>query len=75
MTSKDNKNLLIGVLVVIAVLIILGVFGFGFRNYGMMGYSSSGFMSFSWIFSILIIILIIAGIYWLIKNADHHNRR
>jgi heme/copper-type cytochrome/quinol oxidase subunit 4 len=58
--------------VVVAVLIVLGLFGFGFRNYGMMGGNNNGFVSFGGIFGILMAVLVIAGIYWLIKNANHN---
>jgi uncharacterized membrane protein len=75
MTKKDNKNFIIGIVVVIAILILLEFFGFGFRSYGMMSGYSYGFMSLGWIFSILVIILIIVGIYWLIKNIDYNKRR
>ena len=79
MTNKDNKNLIIVIAVVIGVLLLLGLFGFGFRGYGMMTGYDTGFMSFGWIMSILVIVLIIAGIYWLIKNANRNewknNRR
>ena len=72
MTSKDNYNTIALVIVVVVVLIILGMFGFGYRNYGMMGGYNNGFMSFSGIFGILMVVLVIAGIYWLIKNANHN---
>ena len=75
MTGKNNNNLIIGILAVAAILIVLGIFGSGFGSYGMMEGYSSGFMSFGWIFNVLVIILIIAGIYWLIKNANHNERR
>ncbi len=77
---KNNNTLIIGMIVILVLL--LGVFGFGgygmmggFGNgYGMMGglYGSYGYgmMFFSWIISILIIGLIIAAIYWLIKTGN-----
>jgi hypothetical protein len=68
MTKKDNKNLIIGVLVIVLVLVLLGSFGFG--GYGMMMGYNPGFMMFGWIFNIIIIILIILGIFWLIKHVD-----
>lgn len=75
MANKNNNNLIIGILAAVAILIFLGIFGSGFGGYGMMGGYGGGFMSFGWIFSILVIVLIIAGIYWLIKNANHNERR
>jgi uncharacterized membrane protein len=38
------------------------------------GYGT-GAMFLSWIFSILIMLLILAGIYWLIKSSNKTNRR
>ena len=35
MVNKNNKNLIIGVLVVLVILLLFGV---GFGSYGMMGY-------------------------------------
>jgi protein-S-isoprenylcysteine O-methyltransferase Ste14 len=72
MKNKDNRNTITLVVVVVAVLIILGLFGFGFRNYGMMGGYNNGFISFAGIFGILMVVLVIAGIYWLIKNANRN---
>jgi uncharacterized membrane protein len=75
MAKKNNNNLIIGVIIVAVILILLGGFGFGNRGYGMMGGYNSGFMLFGWIFNILIIILIIVGAYWVIKNIDSIKRR
>jgi hypothetical protein len=73
MTKLDNKNLIIGALVIIVVIIFLGSFGFG--GYGMMRGYNPEFMIFGWIFNILIFILIILGIFWLIKHVDINGRR
>ena len=73
--ANKNNNLIIGILAVAAILILLGIFGSGFGGYGMMGGYGIGFMSFGWIFNILIIVLIITGIYWLIRNMDYNKRR
>jgi len=44
-------------------------------GYGMMGYGyGSGMMFLGWITYILVIALIIAGIYWLIKSANRKNK-
>jgi len=72
MTNKDNK-IIIGVVVAVLILMLLGIFGFGIRSYGMMG--SYGFISFGWIVNILTIIFIILGIYWLIKNMNYNKWR
>ncbi len=77
MEKKDN-TLTIVIIVIIAVLLLSGIFSFSFANgfsqYGMMGMMGGSFgygmMFFGWITWVLIIVLIIAGIYWLIKTAD-----
>jgi len=65
---------------VFAVLTFLAIIPFisadaddiGCGGYGMMSgfYGGSGFMILSWITTILIIALIVAAIYWLIKSAN-----
>lgn len=67
MVNKNNKNLIIGALVVLVVLLLLGTVGFG--SYGMMGYNP-GFMLLNFVFSILVIVIIILGVYWLIKHIN-----
>ncbi|MDP2924807.1 MAG: hypothetical protein Q8N99_00380 [Nanoarchaeota archaeon] len=47
----------------------------GGAAYSLNGSYGSGTMILSWTFSILLIILIIAGIYWFIKSANHKNNR
>ena len=42
---------------------------------GMMGGYGSGMMVFSWVTSLLVIGLIVAAIYWLIKSANKKSRR
>lgn len=74
MAKKNNNNLIIVVVVVVVLLILLGTFGFGNRGYGMMGGYNPVFMLFSWIFSIIFIILIIVGAYWVIKNINFNRR-
>ena len=73
MNNKNNSWIIVAIIAV-AVLLFSGIFGFGFRNYGMMYGYGDGFMLYNGIFSILIIVLIVAGIYWLIKNSNHTNR-
>ena len=67
---------LIAVLVVSAIVVTVSAqeqyscpMGGGMM-YGLYGGYGSGFMILSWITYILIIALIIAAIYWLIKNAN-----
>ena len=42
---------------------------------GFYGGYGTGAMILSWIFSLLVIALIVAGIYWLIKSANTEKRR
>ena len=42
----------------------------GGMMYGMYGGYGSGMMVFSWVTYLLVIVLIIAAIYWLIKSAN-----
>ncbi len=72
MEKTDKNNLIMGIIVVVVLLMLLRIIGFGSMDYGMMGGYNYGFMSFSWIFNILIILLIIAGIYWFIKNTKRN---
>ncbi|MBS3078729.1 hypothetical protein J4218_01275 [Candidatus Pacearchaeota archaeon] len=77
MVNKNN-NLVIGIVVILVVIFLLGIFGSGYgmmnSGYGMMGGLNGGYgygmMAFGWITWILIIALIIAAIYWLIKTAN-----
>ena len=75
-----NDNAWIGIIVAICAVLLLSSFGFGgmmgvgFGNmmggYGMMVGYGSGAMFFGWIIWILIIALIVAAIYWLVKTAN-----
>lgn len=72
---KDNNNVWMWIFVAVCVVLLLGLFGFsGFRGYGMGGmmYGSYGYgmMFFGWITWVLVIALIIAAIYWLVKSAN-----
>lgn len=73
--NGSNNNLLIGIVVVIVICILFGGFGFGYRGYGMMGGYDYGFMLFNNVIMILLTILIVVGIFWLIKNINHRGRR
>ena len=70
MTNKNN-NLVIGIVVIIVILILLG----GFGGYGMMGGFNPGFMIVGWIFNLLVIILIIIGIFWVIRNVSYNGKK
>ncbi len=78
MSNKTNKNLIMIIIAVAVVLVVSGFFGFGYRmmggynNYGIIGGFGYGFMLINWIFSILVICLVIAGIYWLIQHTKKY---
>ena len=70
-----NKNTGLWIIVALAVGLGLGFFGFaGFGGYGTMGMMNggygSGMMFFGWITWLLVVILVVAGIYWLVKSAN-----
>jgi len=44
----------------------------GGMMYGLYGGYGSGMMIFSWITYLLVIVLVIAAIYWLIKSANRN---
>ena len=72
--KMKNESVLWIVLVIVA-LALIGSFGFGgYGGYGGMmgGYGryGSGMMFFGWLTYLLVIALIIAAIYWLIKSAN-----
>lgn len=74
---KDN-NFLSWVILAIAVILVFGILSFNriggyggmMSRYSMMGGYGYGAMFFGWITWILVIALIIAAIYWLIKSAN-----
>ncbi len=73
---KDkNKNSLIVVLVVLVALLFFG--GLGMRSFsnGMMEVSNFGFALVNWLLGILLLILVILGILWLVKNLNLNQRR
>ena len=79
MANKDNNNLLIGIIVIVALVLLFGFSGFSGTTgwcrgmtggYGMMGGYGLGAMLFGWLTGTLVIILIVAAIYWLIKSAN-----
>lgn len=70
---KDN-NLLIGAIIVIAVFLVLGMFGFGGMGYGMMGnwgYGFGGMWIFGALFMVLILVALILFILWLVKQLQN----
>ena len=74
---KTNLNLLIltGILVMSSLAMISAQEQYncpmgGGMMYGLYGGYGSGMMFLSWITYVLFIVLIIAGIYWLFKNAN-----
>jgi len=71
---KSDNNLLVGIIIGIGAVLLLSVFGFGSMmgvGYGnMMGGYGAGPMLLGWLTWILIIALIVAGIYWLIKSSN-----
>ena len=78
---KNNENWIIAVVVVLVVL-LFGSFGFGmmgsYRDYGMMGAYCGGygymgiFMMLIWA---LVIIALVLGIMWLIRQLQNPNQR
>jgi len=69
----NNKNTLLIVLIVVVVLILFG--GFGLGGYNMISGYNNGFTLFNWVFNLLILVLVIVGIYWLVKNINFNERR
>lgn len=77
MKQKINQNIIIAVftIVLLTTAIISAQEQYncpmnGGMMYGLYGGYGTGMMFFSWITYLLVIALIIAGIYWLIKNAN-----
>ena len=66
--ENTNKTLMI-VLIVVLVLLLFGNFG-----YGMMGGLYSGFMFLGWILNVVLIVLIILGVYWLVKHISYDGK-
>ncbi|OIO81416.1 hypothetical protein AUJ84_01070 [Candidatus Pacearchaeota archaeon CG1_02_32_132] len=87
---KNNENWIIAVVVVLVVL-LFGSFGFGmmgsYRDYGMMGsYRDYGMMGaycggygymgiFMMLIWALVIIALVLGIMWLIRQLQNPNQR
>jgi uncharacterized membrane protein len=77
--NRNYGNLIIIIAVIVAIFIILGIFGFGLRlnfiGYNMLGEYNSGFiLLFGWILmSAFIIIFLSVGVYWLIKKIDSNS--
>ena len=70
---KIDNNTLAILLVVVLVVLLFGGFGFGMMSFG--GGMMNGYYNFGWIFNVLILILIIAGAYWLVKKMNGNKRR
>jgi len=76
---KTDNALITIVIVILALFLILGLFGgmIGYSNYGMGGmmqwmYPGLGFMPFfGWLFMILIVIALVLFIAWLVKQLQH----
>ncbi len=74
--KKDNKdNAWIWIVVAVCAVLFLGLFSFaGTGGYGMMGMMGGsygyGMMFFGWLTWVLVIVLIVAGIYWLVRTAN-----
>lgn len=66
--TRKNNNLVIVLVVLLVIVLFSG--GFGYRTYGMMNIPSVIFSLFNGILSILILVLIVLGIYWLIKHVN-----
>lgn len=75
-----TDNLMIGMIIIVCIVLFIGILGFGgimaggfggmMMPYGMMGGYGYFSMLLGWISWIFIIALIIAIIYWLVKNAN-----
>lgn len=62
-------------LIVVLVLLLFGSFGFGMGGFGgMMSGFYSGFMLLGWIINIFIIVLIILGVYWLVRHIGYDGK-
>ena len=66
--KNENRTLII-VLIVVLVLLLFGNFGFGMRG----GYYGD-FMFLGWIFNIIILVLIVMGVYWLVKHVTYDGK-
>ena len=72
---ENQSRTLIIVLIVVLVLLLFGNFGYGMGGFGgMMGGFYGGFMLLGWIINIFIIILIILGIYWLVRHIGYDGK-
>jgi uncharacterized membrane protein len=73
--ENQNRTLII-VLVVVLVLLLFGNFGFGMGGFGggMMDGFYGGFMLLGWILNIIIFVLIILGIFWLIRHISYDGK-
>jgi len=77
---KENNNLLVGIVVVLAVFLFLGMFGFGgmMGSYGMMGdwgYGLRVMWIFGFLFMTLVLVALVLFILWMIKQLQGSSRR
>jgi cytochrome c biogenesis factor len=71
--KMKNNNILMVVLVIVLVLLLFG--GFGMRSFGIVDVSNFGFQLINGAVMLLLIVLIVLGIFWLIKNLKYNERR
>jgi uncharacterized membrane protein len=73
--ENTNKTLMI-VLIVVLVLLLFGNIGYGMGGFGggMMGGLYGGFMLLGWIFNLIIFVLIILGVYWLVRHISYDGK-
>ena len=75
MRDDENKNTWIWIIVGVCIFALLSIFNFarfGTNGVpGMMGGSyGSGMMFFGWMTWLLMVALMLAGIYWLVRTAN-----
>lgn len=76
--ERKMKKILIGLISLLFGLSLVSAQTYNCPGFGMMsGFNGSygwGMMTFSWLFSLLVIALFIAAIYWLVKNANRKDK-
>lgn len=76
MNKMEDKNIIIAVIIIIAIILFSGAGMMGFGSYGnmfnMMNYSFLGFgIILGWIINLLLIIIFVLVIIWLIKQIQN----